>query len=72
MGSGVHSLSVGGQPQDETKYPNLKAETYWNARSWVLAGGKLKRDDRFLQLAWIKDKETTDKVIQIEAKVDRN
>jgi hypothetical protein len=72
MGYGVHGLSVGEQPQDETKYPNLKAETYWNARSWVLAGGKLKRDDRFLQLAWIKDKETTDKVIQIEAKVDRN
>ena len=72
MGSGVHGLSVSGQPQDETKYPNLKSETYWNARSWVLAGGKLKRDDRFLQLAWIKDKVTTDKVIQIAPKVELN
>jgi hypothetical protein len=69
MGSGVQGLSVGERPQDETKFTNLKAETYWNARSWVLAGGKLKRDDRFLQLAWIKDKVTTDKVIQIEPKV---
>ena len=72
MGSGVHGLSVGERPQDETKFTNLKAETYWNARSWVLAGGKLKRDDRFLQLAWIKDKVTTDKVIQIEPKVELN
>ena len=72
MGSGVHGLSVGEQPQDATKYTNLKAEAYWNARSSVLAAGKLQRDDRFLQLAWIKDKVTTDKVIQIEAKVDRN
>jgi hypothetical protein len=69
IGSGVQGLSVGERPQDETKFTNLKAETYWNARSWVLAGGKLKRDDRFLQLAWIKDKVTTDKVIQIEPKV---
>ena len=68
--SGVHGLSVGESSQDETKFTNLKAETYWNARSWVLAGGKLKRDDRFLQLAWIKDKVTTDKVIRIEPKVD--
>ena len=71
MGYGVHGLSVGEQPPHEPKSTHLKAEAYWNARSWVLAGGKLQRDDRFLQLAWIKDKVTTDKVIRIEATVDR-
>ncbi|MDF3042284.1 MAG: hypothetical protein K0Q71_4990 [Thermomicrobiales bacterium] len=65
MGYGVHGVSVGEQLQNATKFTNLKAEAYWNARSSVLAGGKL------LQLAWIKDKVTTDKVIQIEQKADR-
>jgi hypothetical protein len=71
MGYGVHGVSVSEQLQNATKFTNLKAEAYWNARSSVLAGGKLQRDDRFLQLAWIKDKVTTDKVIQIEPKTDR-
>ena len=66
----MHGLSVGEQPPDASKFTTLKAEAYWNARSCVLAGGKLQRDDRFLQLAWIKDKVTTDKVIRIEPKVN--
>ncbi len=61
-------MSVGEKPQDETKYKNIKAEAFWNARSWVLTGGKPKRNDRFLQLARIKYKVTADKVIQIEPK----
>lgn len=68
MGYSINGVSVGGKPQDETKYKNIKAEAFWNARTWILAGGKLKRDARFYQLAWIKYKVTTDKVIQIEPK----
>ena len=68
MGYGVNGISVGGKAQDETRFKNIKAEAYWNARSWIMAGGKLKRDDRFYQLAWIKYKVSTDKVIQIEPK----
>ncbi len=68
LGHAVNGVSVGEKPQDETRFKNIKAEAFWNLRQWVLAGGKLHRDQRFLQLAWIKYKVTTDKVIQIEPK----
>jgi len=70
LGHGVNGVSVGEKPQDETKYKNIKAEAFWHARMWIVAGGKLLRDDRFYQLTWIKYKITTDKVIQIELKPD--
>lgn len=60
MGYAVNGVSVGEKAQDETMFKNIKAEAYWNARTWILAGGKLKRDSRFLQLAWIKYKISTD------------
>ena len=69
-GTAVNGVSVGEKAQDETKYKNLKAEAYWNLRTWILAGGKLLRDSRFHQLTWIKYKVSTDKVIQIEPKQD--
>lgn len=68
MGYAVNGVSVGGKPQDETKYKNIKAEAYWNTRMWLMSGGKLLRNDKFRQLAQIKYKTSTDKVLQIEPK----
>ena len=50
---------------------NAKAEGYWLAAQWIKEGGKLLRNDnsdKFRQLAWIKYKVNTDKVLQIEPK----
>lgn len=41
-------------PNDKTKYLNAKAEGYWLAAKWIKEGGKLKRNDRFRQMTWIK------------------
>jgi hypothetical protein len=70
QGYAVNGVTVGEKPVDETKYKNIKAEAFWNARMWVLGGGKLLRDDRFYQLSQIKYKVSTDKVLQIEPKED--
>jgi uncharacterized SAM-binding protein YcdF (DUF218 family) len=68
LGYAVNGVSVGEKPQDETKYKNIKAEAYWNTRVWLMAGGKLVKNDKFRQLAQIKYKTSTDKVLQIEPK----
>lgn len=52
------------------KFMNIRAEAYWNARTWILGGGRLKWDNRLLQLAWIKYKISTDKVLHSEPKQD--
>jgi hypothetical protein len=59
----VHEVGVGKKSQPERQRKNTSSEAYWSARSWVLAGGKLKRDDRFLQLSWFKYRVTPDKVM---------
>lgn len=64
----INSISVGSKSTEPDKYSNLKAECYWNLRLWIKAGGKLKRDERFRQLTWIKYKINSDKVLQIEPK----
>lgn len=64
----VNGVSVGEKPVDETRYKNIKAENLWNARLWLKNGGKLIKDQDFMQMAWIKYKVSTDKVVQIEPK----
>jgi hypothetical protein len=63
MESDVHGVSVGKKAQQDRPRKRTETEAYWTARSWVLAGGKLKRDDRFLQLSWFKFRVTPDKVM---------
>jgi hypothetical protein len=70
LGKAVNGVSVGEKPQDATKYKNIKAEAFWNTRVWLMAGGKLARNEKFRQLAQIKYKTSTDKVLQIEPKED--
>lgn len=68
LGYYVNAVTVGSKAQDETRYRNLKAEAFWNTRLWLMAGGKLLRDDTWQQLNWIKYKVNTDKVLQTEPK----
>ena len=68
LGKRVNGIASGAKPQDTTRYKNLKAEMGWNLRSWVKNGGKIESHAGFNQLAWIKYKVSTDKVIQIESK----
>lgn len=69
---GLHTQGVvaGGEPEEKTKFMNTKAEGYWLCARWIKEGGKLLRNDKFRQLAWIKYKVNTDKVLQIEPKDD--
>lgn len=64
----VNAVSFGQDPQDKTKFKNLKAEIYWAAKQWIEAGGKLFKNPNWIQLHWIKYKISTDKVLQIEPK----
>ena len=66
----VIGVSVGEKAKNPTKFMNTKAEGYWLAYEWVKQGGKLLKDDNLRQLAWIKYKVNTDKVLQIEPKID--
>lgn len=67
-GYAINAVSVGVGATDSQRYANLRAEIYWSLRQWILNGGKLIKDQKFLQLTWIKYKATSDKVIQIEPK----
>lgn len=70
LGLEVNGVSVGEPAEDKTRYANIKAENYWNAANWIRDGGKLVRGDGWMQLSWIKYKVTSDKVIQIEPKLE--
>lgn len=52
----VVGVSAGEQAQEIKRYSNLRAEMYWRAREWIVRGGKLLRDDDWLQLAEIRYK----------------
>ncbi len=64
----INPIAAGETSSEPDKYMNIKAEAYWKTRLWVKAGGKLKRDERFKQLAWIRYKINSDKVLKIEPK----
>lgn len=64
----VNGVAVGEKPQDQSRFKNIKAEINWSMKKWLEAGGKIEKNDGFLQLLWIKYKVSTDKMIQIEPK----
>lgn len=73
LGMEINSISVGESPMSDeakAKYKNIKAEAYWLSRIWLINGGKMVKADEFRQLTWIKYKINTDKVLQIEPKID--
>jgi len=56
MNDKIVGVNAGDSPADKTRYANLRAEMYWRAREWILRGGKLEKDDDWLQLTKIKYK----------------
>jgi hypothetical protein len=64
----VNGIAVGEKAQDSSRFKNIKAEINWSMKKWLESGGKIEKNDGFLQLLWIKYKVSTDRMIQIEAK----
>lgn len=50
------AVNAGEEPTDKIRYVNKRAEMYWRARSWILQGGKLEKDDDWFQLTQVKYK----------------
>jgi len=67
-GVSVNAITVGADALDKTRYKNIKAQSFWETRQWIIAGGNLLKSDDWHQLNWIKYKVNTDKVLQIEPK----
>lgn len=67
LGIGV-GVNAGEEPTDKARYFNKRAEMYWRLRTWLLGGGKLLRDEDWLQLNQIKYKVSTNGKIQIMPK----
>jgi hypothetical protein len=63
----INAIIVGEKAPDET-FANIKAQAYWELRKWLKQGGKLARNEKFMQLGEIKYKEDTDKRLKIEPK----
>jgi hypothetical protein len=55
LGVGV-AVNAGEEPTDKKRFLNKRAEMYWRAREWVLSGGKLSRDEDWLELNKVKYK----------------
>jgi len=47
-------VSGGDSPSQGDRFVNLRAEMFWRAREWILAGGKLQKHEDWLQLSKIK------------------
>lgn len=67
----VTAIVAGAKPPNkkaQLRFKNVKAEGYWNLKQWVEAGGKIYRDAGYYELAQIRYKVDSDKLIQIEPK----
>ena len=49
-------INVAEKATDEKTFLNKKAEAYWRLRAWIKSGGKLRADERWLEIAQIKYK----------------
>jgi len=54
--STTQGVSAGDTAGYSDRFSNLRAEMYWRAREWILAGHKLKRDSDWFQLNQVKYK----------------
>lgn len=50
-------------------FANIKAQLFWRMRTWIInEGGRIKRDDSFMEVGWIAYKQNTALRVQIEPK----
>jgi hypothetical protein len=64
----IYGVSFGNRPKDPVRFADLKAELFWNQRTWILGGGKLLRDDGFNEFNIIKYKKNSDMKIVMQSK----
>ncbi len=64
----VNGVQAGGSPADKERYSNCRAEMYWEARKWLMEGGRLRRHEGFFELERIKYKENTSSQLALEPK----
>ena len=63
----VMGVNAGEKAADE-RYFNKRAEMYWRLRAWLKAGGKLSRDERWMELAKVKYKPDSSGKLKIMSK----
>lgn len=69
QGFSVVGVREGGKALDD-RFVNQRAEMYWNAAEWIKKGGRLIKNDGFLQMALINYKEDSSSKLKIEPKAD--
>lgn len=67
IGHGIIGVKWGAKPKKDT-FANLKAENYWDTRTWIKEGGILQGKDGFNELMIIKYKEDTQGRICMQGK----
>lgn len=68
-GHNVTMVREGGSANDK-RYANKRAELYWQSGQWIRDGGRLLRDESFLELREIRFRENSQSKLQIESKAD--
>lgn len=61
-------VNVGEKPNDDERFTNLRAESYWNMAQWIKAGAKLEYNSAFDELLIIRYKVQSDRKIKIISK----
>ncbi len=69
MGLEVRGINFGEKAKDDTAYKNKKAELFWDLRRWLLSGGKLMRNEAWMELNLIKYKSLNERQVELQPKV---
>ena len=64
----ANAIKGGEKAKNESKFVNIRAESFWELRKWVLEGGTLERNEDFYQLYEIRYKEDSSSRLKIESK----
>ena len=68
QGFHVTPVTLGAKSQEEMKYANKRAQNYWRVKEWLNKGGKLNKEDDWIELLEIKYKADSRGAIQIMGK----
>lgn len=66
----VRGVNVGTPALEDTRFANLRAESYWRLREWIKKGGKLNKNEDWYQLAKIKYKPDSKGRLRVMSKDD--
>jgi hypothetical protein len=70
LGMIVTGINAGEQAADPTKFTNRRAEMAWRGREWLKSGGKISKDQHWLQLAKIPYRASSSGKIELMPKKD--